>query len=255
MKVLIIEDEPATANRLVKLLNQVSEEIELLSVIDSVEDTVQYLKTHTAPELIFMDIHLADGNSFEIFEQVDVSSPIVFTTAYDQYAIKAFKVNSIDYLLKPVKQEDLAKALNKFSRTSKKERDLVSADFKRLASMLIPSKKDYLKRFMIKTGQLIKAIGIDELAYFYVENRIVYAVEKQGHQHVIDLTMEYLENNLDPGTFFRISRSMIVSFASIDSMTVYSKSRIKLLLNPPFGKEAITSSERSASFKQWLSGQ
>lgn len=254
MRVLIIEDEPATAMRLEKLLREVSPEIEVMEVIDTVEESITYLETHTYPDLLFMDIHLADGNSFDIFKKVDVACPIIFTTAYDQYAIKAFKVNSIDYLLKPIKREELAAALNKFNQSLHKASEL-APDYAEFAKLFEQSKTDYLKRFMVKTGQNIKTVNVSDVAYFVVESKIIYAIGKSGHRHIVDFTMGYLEEKLDPERFFRINRSFIVNLDSIDTMVAYSKSRIKVNLNPASEVEAITSSERSKAFKHWLSGQ
>ncbi len=253
MKVLIIEDEPASANRLVKLLGEVSQELNVLDVIDTVEDSITFLETHTCPDLLFMDIHLADGNSFEIFEKLDVRCPIIFITAYDQYAIKAFKVNSLDYLLKPVKREELAAALNKFHQTVLKNKRVIP-DYTELANILQQPKKEYLKRFMVKTGQNIKSVEISDVAYFVVENKIVSAIIKSGQRFILDFTMDYLEKSLNPERFFRINRSFILGFDSIDTMVAYSRSRIKINLNPASEHEAITSTERSAAFKDWLGG-
>jgi DNA-binding LytR/AlgR family response regulator len=250
MKVIIIEDEPATASRLKNMLDDTDDEVRVAEVLDTVEESIAYMKSHPHPDLIFMDIHLADGNSFEIFDAVDITCPIIFTTAYDQYAIKAFKVNSIDYLLKPLKKEELIHALSKFKSSQKH-----IPDYSELVNLLSTQPKNYLKRFMVKTGQTIKAVDIGDVAYFVVENKIVSAVLDSGQRMMVDFTMDHLEKNLDPERFFRISRSFIVSFGSIDNMIAYSKSRIKITLQPPADKEAITSSERTTSFKNWLSGQ
>lgn len=252
MNILIIEDEPATAARLEKLVKETASHFNVLAILDTVEDCVNYFNTHTEPDLVFMDIHLADGNSFEIFERSEISCPVIFTTAYDQYAIKAFKVNSIDYLLKPVKREELVRSLNKFRQLSHPKPTM--PDYGSMRDLLLPEKQEKLKRFMIKTGQTIKAIEVNEVAYFFVENKIVYAVSKTGQRHIVDFTMDYLEKHLDESMFFRISRNYIIGFHSISNMTSWSKSRIKIELQPKTKTEVVTSTDRSGAFKKWLSG-
>jgi DNA-binding LytR/AlgR family response regulator len=250
MKVLIIEDEPATARRLEKILREIEPDTEVLDVIDTVEDSISFFLKEESPQLVFMDIHLADGNSFEIFEKARVKSPVIFTTAYDEYAIKAFKVNSIDYLLKPIKKEELSNSLRKFRNLSMP----AIPDYHSLLQLLRKEKPTYLQRFVVKIGQVIKTIDLPEIAYFLVENSNVYAILQSGKRYLIDYTLEHLDQQLDPGQFFRINRSMIISYTSISGMIAYSKSRIKIELSPPYPKDVITSTDRSADFKSWLSG-
>jgi len=252
MQVLIIEDEPATAKRLKNMLISLLPDVAIADTIDTVEESIRFFKSKPAPELIFMDIHLADGNSFEIFEHVKISSPIIFTTAYDQYAIKAFKVNSIDYLLKPIKKEELEASLKKYNAT-KSSSTLV--DMNQIVEMFRQKIPSELKRLVIKLGQKIKAIGIDEVAYFYIENKIVYSVLFSGKKYPIDFSLDQLEAELNSKRFFRINRGFIICFDAIKSMTAYSKSRIKIDLEPPFEGEVISSSERSTNFKAWLKGK
>lgn len=250
MKVLIIEDEPATARRLEKILREIEPGLEVMDVIDTVEDSVSFFHSKESPQLVFMDIHLADGNSFEIFEKANVKCPVIFTTAYDEYAIKAFKVNSIDYLLKPIKTEELINSLQKF-------KDLNTPalpDYNSLLNLLKEEKTTYLQRFVIRIGQVIKTIDLPEVAYFIIENSNVYAILKSNKRYLVDYTMEQLDQQLDPSQYFRINRSMIISYVSISNMIAYSKSRIKIELAPPYTKDVITSTERSADFKAWLSG-
>ena len=251
MKVLIIEDEPATARRLEKLLREIEVDLTVINVLDTVEDSISFFKSNESPDLVFMDIHLADGNSFEIFEQVPIQSPVIFTTAYDQYAIKAFKVNSIDYLLKPIKKEELINSLDKFKKISTP----VIPDYSSIIKLLKEEKTNYLKRFVVKIGQVIKTIDLPEISYFIVDNKSVYAILRENKRYLIDFTMEQLDQQLDPIQFFRINRSMIISYASISKMISYSKSRIKIDLNPPYIKDVITSTDRSGDFKEWLSGK
>jgi DNA-binding LytR/AlgR family response regulator len=254
MKILIIEDEPTTARRLEKMLGEISPEYLVCDILDSVEDSVAWFRNHTQPALVFMDIHLADGNSFEIFESVDVTCPVIFTTAYDQYAIKAFKVNSIDYLLKPIKKNELVQSLNKFKKLGL-ESAPAKLDFDMISKLFTEKSTPLLKRFMVKIGQTIKAVDISGVAYFFVEDKIVYAVLNSGQKYPVDFTMDYLEKNLDQERFYRINRSFIVSIESIATMLAYSKSRIKIELTPPCSSEVITSTDRSGSFKDWLSGK
>jgi len=252
MKILIIEDEPATAKRLEKMLAELLPEASNMGIIDTVEESIAFFQKNTEPDLVLMDIHLADGNSFEIFEKVEINCPVIFTTAYDQYAIKAFKVNSIDYLLKPIKQPELVKSLKKFQ---KKNTPSLLPDYQKIAELLQTKKQPGLKRIVVKIGQSIKALDITDIAYFIVENRTVYAVPKTGSRLPVEFTMDYLENELNSEHFFRVNRSIIISFDAIKSMFAYSKSRIKVLLQPDYSEDVITSSERTSDFKEWLKGR
>lgn len=252
MKILIIEDEPATAKRLEKMLTDLLPEAKNLGIIDTVEESVAFFQKNTEPDLVFMDIHLADGNSFEIFEKIEISCPVIFTTAYDQYAIKAFQVNSIDYLLKPIKQLELVKSLKKFRKTTGSH---VLPDYQKIAELLQSGSQRGMKRIVVKIGQNIKALEIDEIAYFVVENKMVNAITKTGSRLPVEFTMDHLEEELNSEKFFRVNRGMIISFEAIRSMFAYSKSRIKIILQPNYPEDVITSSERSANFKEWLKGK
>jgi len=254
MKVLIIEDEPATANRLAKMLTELEPGIEFFETIDTVEESVLFFHHNKHPDLIFMDIHLADGNSFEIFEQIKITNPIIFTTAYDQYAIKAFKVNSIDYLLKPIRKEDLSKSLEKYYFTKTTPVDY-TLKFKEIADLLINKNEQALKRIVVKAGAKITALNITEVAYFNIEHRSVNAVLFNGRKYPVDFTMEQLELQLNSEQYFRINRSFIINFDAIKSMISYSKSRIKIELITKSNDDVITSSDRSANFKIWLRGK
>lgn len=254
MKILIIEDEPATARRLEKMLKSLVPDVDLEETIDTIEESVRYFNEENAPDLVFMDIHLADGNSFEIFEQSQIDCPVIFTTAYDQYAIKAFKVNSIDYLLKPVKKDELAQSLKKYRQLA----GTATADvfnINQVMEMFKQKTKPALKRLVVKIGEKINAISISEIAYFKVENKAVYAVLHKGNRYPVDFSLEQLEAELDNSEFFRINRGFIISFRAIASMTAYSKSRIKIELTPPCDEMVITSTGRSPAFKDWLSGK
>jgi two-component system LytT family response regulator len=252
MRVLIIEDEPATAKRLENMLVSFVPDVTIEDTIDTVEESIKYFRAKPSPDLVFMDIHLADGNSFEIFEHVELSCPIIFTTAYDQYAIKAFKVNSIDYLLKPIKKDELEASLKKFKETTSPS-NLV--DIKAMMEIFREEKSPELKRLVIKVGQKIIVVKIEEVAYFFIEHKIVYAALHNGKKYPVDFTLDQLEEDLNKVHFFRINRSFIISLDAIKSMTAYSKSRIKIELKPPVKEDVVSSTDRSTDFKKWLKGK
>jgi DNA-binding LytR/AlgR family response regulator len=259
MNVLIIEDESATARRLQKLLNEIDPSIQVLAIHESIAQTVNWLETHGEPDLMFMDVNLSDGLSFGVFEEVEVNCPVIFTTAYDQYAIQAFKVNSIDYLLKPVNKDSLADSLRKYHKLQHTEGeakiDIARLDIAKLAVALGIQKPDYMKRLIVRYGEVIKAIEIKDVVYFYSDEKIVYMVLKEGKSYPVDFTLDHLEMRMDPEVYFRINRKFLISYYSIEKMISYSKSRIKITLNPPCALEAISSTERSGEFKEWLAGK
>ena len=248
MKVLIVEDEPLAAKRLKRLLKEVVPQAEIMAVLDTLSETIPWLQQHR-PDLIFLDIHLADGNSFSIFEQVEVSSPIIFATAYDQYAIRAFKHNSIDYLLKPIEKEDLELSIQKFEQVSTKDQ---SIDIQSLIKSINQPKPTYQKRFIITIGEKIKSVPIKDIAYFFGQKKFVFLITQDNRRHIVDYTLTQLEDLLDPEHFFRINRQFIVHFPAIKQMYAYSKSRIKIDLSPTPDMEAIVSIDRSRDFKAWL---
>jgi DNA-binding LytR/AlgR family response regulator len=252
MNLLIIEDEPASAQRLKKLAEEIDPEIVVIEMLDSISSSVEWFRTHTEPDLVLSDIHLADGLSFEIFKEVDISCPVIFTTAYDQYAIQAFKLNSIDYLLKPIKKAELAEALRKFKKI---QTTRPGFDLSQLTALLGNTGKDYLKRLMIRIGQQIKVAEIKDISYFYIDEKIVFGVAFSKDRYPMDLSLDQLEKQLDPERFFRINRAFIISLESIETMITYSKARIKIRLKPPCEVESITSTERSAEFRDWLRGR
>ena len=254
MKVLIIEDEPATAQRLEKMLKTLIPDILLYETIDTVEDSVNYFNKGNTPDLVFMDIHLADGNSFEIFEQTVIKCPIIFTTAYDQYAIKAFKVNSIDYILKPINKVDLENSLKKYQESYSATTQNVF-DINQMMELIQNKAQPELKRLIVKIGPKINAIKILDIAYFQVVNKAAYAVLFMGNRYPIDYTMEQLESELNKEQFFRVNRSFIICFDAIKSMTAYSKSRIRIELKPYCEQEVLSSTNRTGQFKSWLKGK
>jgi len=221
MKVVIIEDERLAADTLAGLLKEINPGIEVMAVLDSVKASVAWLAGHN-PELIFMDIHLADDNSFKIFESIEVKAPVIFITAYDNYAIRAFKHNSIDYLLKPIDRRELEQALNKFASI----KNLTAETLAQLIRQFSTPEKEYQKRFMITTGQKIKSVDVTDAAHFYAEERFVYLVTRANEKYIIDFTLDKLENLLEPTHFFRINRRQIISFSAIKAMHSYTKSRV-----------------------------
>jgi two-component system, LytTR family, response regulator LytT len=251
MTILIIEDEEPAYKRLQKMLKDIEPGHTLLNQIVSVSSAIKWFKENEAPDLIISDIQLSDGISFEIFKQVDIKCPVIFTTAYDQYAIEAFKVNSIDYLLKPVKKEELEKAVTKFKSLTPATA-FPSIDINKLLQSLQPAGIEYKKRFVVRYGEHIKTINIEEVVYFYTEDKATFLCTKDARRFVVDFNLDTLESILDPKVFFRINRQYIISIHSIAEMFAYSKSRVLIKLNPPAKNETIVSTERSADFKHWL---
>lgn len=257
MKILIVEDEELAVKKIRKTLGEVDASSEVVGVTDSIQATTNWLENNPSPDLILMDIELSDGQSFEIFNRVPVKSAVVFTTSYDEYALKAFKVNSIDYLLKPIQKEDLEAALNKYSRmkevysSGKGENDWnMDVLVRELQQKLQP--KDYRKRFLVKFGQKLVSIEVDEIAYFYSDGRLNFFKTYDNRKFVVDYTMDELEDMLSPERYFRISRSFYVSVNSIDQIHDYFGNRLLLHLKPALDKEAIVSREKVTDFKKWM---
>lgn len=251
MKILIVEDEQLATERLEEMILQLLPQAQITGKTGSVKDTVKWLMDNTA-DLIFLDIQLSDGISFSIFEQVNVSSPVIFTTAYDQYAIKAFNLNSISYLLKPIRQRDLENALEKY----RSMKNLFSPDIEGLLATLQGKQPEYKKRFLIQVGEKIKKVETREVAYFYAMERYVFMRTFDNHSYPVEFTLDNLVNVLDPARFFRINRKYIVNMDSIKNMVAWSRSRVKLELLPPpeDDMETIVSIDRATSFKEWLNG-
>ncbi len=250
-RILIVEDELPAANRLEKMLAEVAPQAEIMAVMDSVESTVAFLGKGPAPDLILMDIQLADGVSFDIFHEVQVNTPVIFITAYDQYAIQAFKVNSVDYLLKPIKQEELSLAFEKYYRNRHQTGD--KPDYKELVGVF--RTKEYQKRFLIHIGQHIKTLEIAEAAYFFIQSKITIMVTFDGHQHPIDPNMDQLEEILDPSHFFRVNRQYIIHYPAIKQMYAHTKSRVIIETKPSAPGEVVVSADRAPEFKRWLMGK
>lgn len=247
-KVVIIEDEQLAAQKLSRQLKNIDDEIEVVVTLGSVARAVEFLSAQTV-DLIFLDIHLGDDTSFSIFDQIEIKTPIIFTTAYDQYAIKAFKLNSIDYLLKPVNKNDLKGALTKYYEN----RQGVPLDYKQLLQSLQTGQSaSYQSRFMVYKGDMVKTISVADISYFFAEGKYVYLVDRNGNEHLIDYTLDKLREQLDPQRFFRINRQFIIQICAIQEMMAYTKGRIKISLNPPAKKESVVSIDRAGDFKNWL---
>ncbi len=255
MNVVIIEDEYPAAERLAKLLERADPQVRVMATLDSVASAVPWLQNHPAPDLIMSDIQLSDGLSFEIYERVLIKSPIIFTTSYDEYAIRAFKHKSIDYLLKPIKFEELQRAIEKY-------RDLLqnpsstshAARLEKLLDNISHTGRSHKKRFLVKKGEQLIPIADEETAYFYTENELVYLTTRANKKYVIDYTLEKLDSLLDPARFFRINRQMIVSLAAVQQIHTYFSSRLKLQLQPVTTAEVLVSKGQVKRFKAWLEG-
>ena len=252
LKILIIEDEEPATKRLQKLIFELEPDAKVLDNIVSVSSAINWFREeHPSPDLIFCDIQLSDGLSFEIFKNVEVLNPVIFITAYDQYAIEAFKVNSIDYLLKPVKKDDLNVAFDKFKKLNPGNKNS-SIDINKLLESFSTSRSGYKTRFIVRYGEHIKTIKTEDIAYFNTENKINFLTTYEPRRFTIDYNLDTLESMLDPKIFFRINRQYIISIKAINEMFAYSKSRVLIKLKPPAREETIVSTERSGDFKLWL---
>lgn len=248
--VLIIEDERPSARRLKRMLEKLG--VKVTEVLESVEESVKWFKNNPNPDLIFLDIQLGDGLSFEIFEEVKVQSAIIFTTAYDEYALRAFKLNSIDYLLKPIDEMELLAALEKYKAFKPTEQP-ASLNFEEIKKLLVnPTQQEYKKRFTTKVGQHIKIIEVEEVVCFYSENKGTYVQTIEGRNYLLDTTLEQLETELAPDTFFRVNRQFIVPIHAIKDIISYTNSRLELKLTKYDSEQVIVARERVRDFKLWL---
>ena len=252
MKALIVEDENLAAKRLNTLITELRPNWEVAKRTDSIEDTVDYLKEDDV-DVIFIDIQLSDGVSFEIFNRVEVTSPVIFTTAYDEYAIKAFKVNSVDYLLKPLDKGELKIAIEKFESGIKENvKPQQSYDPLLMQSLLQQLTTNYKERFVIKIGEHIKTVGVGTVLYFISQDKVTYLVSNDGKRYIVDFTLDRVEEMLDPKMFYRINRKMIIHDQSIEDIVSFSNSRLKLFLSHCDNNDTIVARERVSHFKEWL---
>jgi two-component system, LytTR family, response regulator LytT len=255
MKILIVEDEAIAAEKLSMMLKKYDQTLEVVGMIDSVKNAVKWLNTNPLPDLLFLDIYLSDGLSFEIFQKMELKVPVIFTTAYNEYAIKAFELNSIDYLLKPIRMEDIERSLTKFETVREQYiKKAQAVDYEQLINSIIDKKKAYKDRFLVKIGEKITSISTDQISYFYVSDGIAYLVTNENRQLPIDYTLDNLNDLLDPKDYFRANRQFLISHRSIESMHTYSNTRIRVILKPKSLKELLVSSEKIPLFKQWLGG-
>ena len=250
MMTIIIEDEKPAARLLQRKLEKLN--IQVGVMLHSVEEAIDWFSNNEHPELIFLDIQLSDGLSFEIFEKIEIKSSVIFTTAYDEYALRAFKLNSIDYLLKPIDEDDLEIAVSKFKARLPKQ-ETVQLDFEHIKKMLSnPFEKNHKKRFTVKIGQHLKVIATDEIECFFSENKGTYLHTFDNRNYLMECTLELLEQELDPADFFRISRKFIIPLKAIKEIVVYSNSRLKVILPSYKEDEVIVSREKVSDFKNWI---
>jgi DNA-binding LytR/AlgR family response regulator len=251
MTTIIIEDEKPAARLLQRKLEKLN--IKVGAMLHSVEESIEWFSNNEHPDLIFLDIQLSDGLSFEIFEKVDIKSAIIFTTAYDEYALKAFKLNSIDYLLKPIDEDDLEVAISKFKMRLPKQENTLQLDFEQIKKMFQnPFEKNFKSRFTVKIGQHLKVISTEDIECFFSENKGTYIHTVDNRNYLIESTLEVLEQDLDSKNFFRISRKFIVPLKSVKEIVVYSNSRLKVILPTYREEEVIVSREKVQEFKNWI---
>lgn len=250
MTTIIIEDEKPSARRLQRMLDKLQINAEVM--LHSVEEAIDWFQNNEHPDLIFLDIQLSDGLSFEVFETVDIKSAVIFTTAYDEYALEAFKLNSIDYLLKPIDDNELAKAVSKYKERLPQQK-AVTLDFEDIKKLLInPIDRTYKKRFSVKVGQHLKLINSDDIECFYSENKGTYLHTTDGRNYLLDTTLDALEDELEPDLFFRVNRKFFVNINAIKDMISYTNSRLQIKLKSFNDLDIIVARERVKDFKNWL---
>lgn len=251
MKILIIEDEKHTANRLVGLLKNYQNDIEVLDVLGSVKSAIDWFSSHRQPDLIFQDIELNDGQCFEIYQQIKIESPVIFTTAYQQYALKAFDLNSIDYLVKPYDHKDIKRVMDKFEKYG----SLFQANEVSMMKSLLANKETaWRERLLVRVGDTFKSLNVFEIAYFQSEDGLSFAISSDQKRYPLDQTLNELERILNPTDFFRVNRNCIVSHVCIIKISSWFNSRLKLVLQPNSANEIVVSRERVKDFKKWMGG-
>lgn len=250
MNLLILEDESLAADRIRKMIQEIDPTLHIVGEIKSIEQGKKWFTENAHPDLIISDIRLLDGLSFELFKSLKIEIPIIFTTAYDQYAIKAFEVNSVDYLLKPIEQEKLAESIKKHQQRTAENK--FPADFDSLYNLIQHKAKTYKSRFLIRIGNKIVAVPIEKISYFFSQNKLTYIVTKDGKKLPTDQTLEMLDEQLNPQSFYRANRQFIISFDSISEIHPYFKGRLKLELTPPAEIDLVVSADKTPEFKSWL---
>lgn len=238
MKAIILEDEQFAANRLKRMISEVAADINVVDTFETVEDLADYLSQHDDIDILFLDIHVADGNSFELFRIIDVKSNVIFTTAYDQYAIDAFRKNAIDYLLKPLKKEQLSEAIAKAKPLT--------------PGLLADLSAGYKKRIVIEFMSKLHSVKIEDIAFIYSRNKVSYFHTKDGQRYPSDFKLQDLEELLDPQRFFRANRQIIIHIDAVNTITKHQASRVKITLNPPIDEKIVISTDKTPLFKEWL---
>jgi two-component system LytT family response regulator len=258
MNIFIVEDEQIAAERIKNLVRKTVPEAVIVGLCDSIEESVTFLNTHSMPDLVLMDIELVDGQSFEIFREVEITCPVIFTTAYDEYALRAFKVNSIDYLLKPIQEDELRQSIDKFKmlsgNTTTQTREIIEGVLNELRQAAKPVTETYRERFLVKQGQRLISVSTEEAAYFYSEGRITYLKTKDDRFYTLDIPLEDVEQQVDPDRFFRASRKYLIERRSIQSVSVHLNGRYKISLQPVIKDELQVSRDRAPEFRKWLGG-
>ncbi|HEX5668937.1 MAG TPA: LytTR family DNA-binding domain-containing protein [Chitinophagaceae bacterium] len=251
MRILIVEDEMLLAKRLHKMLLALEPDAEIAGITQSVEETVHWLEQNPMPDLVMMDIELADGQSFDIFKRTQLNAPVIFTTAYDEYAIKAFKVNSIDYLLKPIKEEDLKIAINKFRNSGYGQQvpSMISL-LEKIEQLTRPA--EFRNRFLVKQGQKMMSIDISEVAYIFSENKFTFIRTHQNQKYIVDVTLDTLEKELPPKEFFRANRQYILTNRSVVAIHTWFNQKLKVEVRPPTAEHVIISRDKANAFKAWM---
>ncbi len=254
MRVLIVEDEPLAAAQLAAHLTALRPQSEILAVCDTVRSTAGWIKNNTPPDLAFFDVQLGDGLSFEVFDKVKFHTPVIFTTAYDQYAIQAFKVNSIDYLLKPIERDELEEALKKFDRFN---RNATVPLTPQILEKIVASfrNKHFKERFLVKVGTHLRIIEVKDILYFYSFQKGTFCKSAGGKDYLMDQSLELIEDRVDPSGFFRINRKYLVSLNAINDVVAYSNSRLKLKVKQPVDDDFLVAREKVKSFKKWVEGE
>ncbi len=251
MRIVIVEDEFYAVERLKKIIDKLLPHSEIISSPDSVESAVKFFNTVDDYDLVFLDIQLSDGLSFSIFEHAEIHSPIIFTTAFDEYAIQAFKVNSIDYLLKPIDEKEVQNSLKKYDKLFKPaESDL--SDFKAVIDAMKNGRKRYKERFLVSIGTVMRPVQVQNIAYFYSKNQLSYIMTAKGHGYMVDMTIADIESAVNPDKFFRINRQMIISFDCISRIEPYFSNRLVLKIQPEFTEDVIVSKRKVKTFKDWM---
>ncbi len=248
VRILLIEDELPAAKRLTKLITDTANDFEIVQLCDSIESSIQYLKSNKQPDLIFLDVQLGDGLSFEIFNEVDITCPIIFTTAYDEYVFRAFELNSIDYLMKPIHPDALAKSIEKFRKISQ----VIQPDWQFITQLLDQENNAYKQRFLVNVGSNLLTVPTSDAAYFYSIERSSFLVTRTGKTYSLDFSLDKIEGMLSPKEYFRVNRQYLVSLSAIKKILVLSKSKLKIALEPTSTEEVFVSNARAHEFRLWL---